>query len=113
MEVKREHFRRRIREHNEAEITKFFNNLKDFEIGERIRKTYKYLKSFSRNRKHKGPLIPMKHWVAILEESTGKQMNIPKDQETLTESPTRMEIEEIIKKSNGKWKSFRKGWTEK
>ena len=81
----------------------FFNNLKDFEIGERIRKTYKYLKFFSRNRKHKGPLIPMKHWVAILEESTGKHMNILKDQETLTESPTRMEIEEIIKNlANGK-----------
>lgn len=103
IDIKRQEYNLAIRNHNEKGMITFFNKLTDYEVGERIKRTHKYLREILRNNKSKNPIIPMKKWMEELEKQIGQPLIIPNDQEELTEGPTLLEIKEIIQKlANGK-----------
>lgn len=103
VKIKNEIYQMKVKERKEKEIYEFYNNLRDYEVGERIKRSYRYLNNFLRNRKKKNPIIPIKKWTEELLKSSGPLMNIPEDREELTSAPTKLEREEIIRKlANGK-----------
>lgn len=94
--IRRHDYYLAVRDHNEKEIFKFYNELQDYEVGERIKRSYIFLKKFTRRRATKKPLIAMKKWVEELKLTEGESIVIKPDNEELTEEPSREEIRNII-----------------
>lgn len=103
IKIRRQEFLQKVREYNEKEIFKFYNDLQDYEIGERIKRSYKFLKQFGKRKEPKKPITSMKKWIQELEETDGQSIVIETDKEELTEGPTKEEIRSIIRSLvNGK-----------
>ena len=60
-----------IRSHNERKIRKFYNELNDFDVAVRIKKSYQFLKQFMKRKTMKKTHIPMTKWNETLQESEG------------------------------------------
>lgn len=64
--IKRHEYSLAVREHNEKEIFKFYNELQDYEVGERIKRSYKYLKKFVKRKAPKKPSIALEKLIEEL-----------------------------------------------
>lgn len=92
-----------VKEHNEKEVFKFYNELQDYEIGERIKKSYEFLKQIVKRKEPRKPIIPMKKWSNELESTEGQPITVRADKEAPTEGPNKVEIEIIMRNLvNGK-----------
>lgn len=103
----KEELRRRVREYEEKQIVHFFENLSLFPVGERINKTYQFLKRYKtkkNNNRRWTTKININDWV----EETDEPCMIPPllnedPNEPLPDPPTLSEIESIILNAkNGK-----------
>lgn len=93
-----------IKEHKEKEIKEFFKNLNDFDVGQRIRKTYNYLKGFVKQKHKKIVNISTRVWNQMLRESEGPEIEYCEKQDytPLIQPPTAEEIMDIIRESSNR-----------
>lgn len=106
LEEAKEELRRRVRDYEERQIIEFFENLSRVPAGERINKTYQFLKMYKvrKTNRRRAPKIHINQWV----EETNEPCMIPPllsedSNEPLPDPPTLNEIESIVLSAkNGK-----------
>lgn len=102
----REMLKKRLKECEEKDIEAFFVGLNIYPVGERINRTFRYLKNFRKkgNRLRWNKIIRLEDWV--IDDSSISlipEPSVENAEETLPDAPTLQEIEAIIDKmKNGK-----------
>ncbi|XP_058827778.1 uncharacterized protein LOC131687699 [Topomyia yanbarensis] len=102
---RKQEFQAAVRNHNETEVREFYMKLNDFDAAVRIRKSYQFMKKFTKRKQARNAYIPTRLWGEILKESEGPRLELLEEQDTctLTEPPTMDEMSEIVRHScNGK-----------
>lgn len=104
----REKLRVAVRESEEKSIMDFFKNLQKFPVGQRINRTYKYLKRFKKRKNNvsRASVIKFDDWIQRNEVSESMMPTYskdPSDSVTAVDPPTLDEIKDILSgMKNGK-----------
>lgn len=102
----REVLQRSIREYEEREIENFFENLHQFPAGERINRTYRYLKKFTKKKTFRAPptSIRLSDWISAEATDSHLPVLLPEPHDSvLPDPPTLREVQDIVSRmKNGK-----------
>lgn len=102
----KEELQRKIREYEEKQIQDFFENLHQFPTGERINRTFRFLKRYKKKKSYRTPpsTIRLCDWVADGGCSSLVPDLLPEpDDSVLPDPPTLLEVQEIVSRmKNGK-----------
>lgn len=102
----REELQRRIRAYEEREIENFFENLHQFPVGERVNRTFRYLKKYKKKKSYRASTssIRLNHWTGDGDSSNLLPELLPEPKNSmLPAAPTLQEVRDIVHRmKNGK-----------